>query len=290
MSNAFVVLNDKIIPAADATVLINDLSIQRGYGIFDFFKVADGRPVFLDDHLDRFYNSAGQMRLKVKHSREELKELLYALIDKNQLPSSGIRITLTGGYSPDGFSIAEPNLIITQQQFQIDREAAKAGTRLVTYHHQRQFAQVKTIDYLMAIWLRNFISENQADDVLYQHDNIISECPRANIFIVTQDGALVTPVNNLLKGIIRKQVLQLARTRFPVAERAVTLDELYDAREVFITSTTKNILPVVQVDGRMVGDGKPGEMTKALQEDLSEMIDQHLSLQTKITPLNSLSS
>ena len=278
MNNAFVILNDQIIPADKATVRINDLSIQRGYGIFDFFKLVDGRPVFLDNHLDRFYNSAEQMRLEVKHSRQELKDLLYSLIEKNQFPSSGIRITLTGGYSPDGFSIAEPNLIITQQPFEIDLEASKVGTRLVTYQHQRQFPRVKTIDYLMAIWLRNFIAENQADDVLYQHNNIISECPRANIFIVTPDETLVTPVNNLLKGVIRKQVLKLAQERYAVEERDVTLAELYAAKEIFITSTTKNILPVIKVDGRMVGNGKPGVMTKALQEDLNKMIQQHLSL------------
>lgn len=278
MNNAFVLLNDQIIPANEATVHISDLAIQRGYGIFDFFKLVDGTPVFLDDHLARFYNSASQLRLKVKHTPDQLKELLFALIDKNQLPNSGVRITLTGGYSPDGFSIAEPNLIVTQQQFHIDKDAAKTGTRLVTYHHQRQFPHVKTIDYLMAIWLRNFISENQADDVLYQHSGIISECPRANVFVVTQQGTLVTPLNNLLKGIIRKQVLQVAAANYTVEERDLTLAELYDAREVFITSTTKNILPVIQVDGRMVGDGKPGETTKALQQDLAELIDQHLSL------------
>ena len=278
MSNKFIVLNDKIISAADATVLISDLAIQRGYGIFDFFKVVDGNPVFLDDHLTRFYKSASEMRLDVKLTRDELKDLLFALLESNQLPNSGIRITLTGGYSPDGFSIAEPNLIITQQHFQIVKEAAETGTRLVTYHHQRQFAQVKTIDYLMAIWLRPFVAENEADDVLYQNNNLILECPRANIFAVTHEGTLVTPENNILKGIIRKQVLQLAKARYTVEERELSLPELYTAREVFITSTTKNILPVLTIDGRQVGSGRRGEMTKALQGDLTDLIDQHLRL------------
>ncbi len=278
MSNKFIVLNDKIISAADATVLISDLAIQRGYGIFDFFKVVDGNPVFLGDHLTRFYKSASEMRLDVKLTRDELKDLLFALLESNQLPNSGIRITLTGGYSPDGFSIAEPNLIITQQHFQIVKEAAETGTRLVTYHHQRQFAQVKTIDYLMAIWLRPFVAENEADDVLYQNNNLILECPRANIFAVTHEGTLVTPENNILKGIIRKQVLQLAKARYTVEERELSLPELYTAREVFITSTTKNILPVLTIDGRQVGSGRRGEMTKALQGDLTDLIDQDFSL------------
>ncbi|NEU07334.1 amino acid aminotransferase [Flavihumibacter sp. R14] len=275
MSNSFVVLNGNIIPAADATVFINDLSIQRGYGIFDFFKLVGGRPVFLDDHLKRFYHSAGQMRLTVKQTPEELKEILHSLIARNKLPDSGVRITLTGGYSPDGFSIAEPNLIITQQKFNINKEAARNGTRLVSYQHQRQFSEVKTIDYLMAIWLKTFIAENHADDVLYHHKNIISECPRANIFIVTQDGALVTPVNNLLRGVIRKQVLQLASSMYRVEERDVNLTELYNAKEAFITSTTKNILPVIQVDEHVISDGKPGETTRILQNELNQLIEQH---------------
>jgi branched-chain amino acid aminotransferase len=278
MSNSFVVLNDDIIPAAAARIFINDLSIQRGYGIFDFFKLVDGRPVFLEDHLKRFYHSAGQMRLNVKQTPEELKEILHSLIARNKLPDSGVRMTLTGGYSPDGFSIGEPNLIITQQEFSINKDAVRNGIRIVSYQHQRQFSEVKTIDYLMAIWLKTFIAENQADDVLYHYGNIISECPRANIFIVAQDGTLVTPVNNLLKGVIRKHVLQLASSMYRVEERDVDLSELYTAKEAFITSTTKNILPVIQVDKHVIGEGKLGETTRTLQDELIQLIDQQVGV------------
>jgi branched-chain amino acid aminotransferase len=278
MSTSFVALNGNIIPTADATVFINDLSIQRGYGVFDFFKLVDGRPVFLDDHLKRFYHSAGQMRLNVKQTPEELKEILHSLIARNKLPDSGIRMTLTGGYSPDGFSIGEPNLIITQQEFSINKDAVRNGIRIVSYQHQRQFSEVKTIDYLMAIWLKTFIAENQADDVLYHYGNIISECPRANIFIVAQDGTLVTPVNNLLKGVIRKHVLQLASSMYRVEERDVDLSELYTAKEAFITSTTKNILPVIQVDKHVIGEGKLGETTRTLQDELIQLIDQQVGV------------
>src|SRR5690606_38196758 len=108
-----------------------------------------GEPVFFEDHLDRFFNSAAEMRLAVKYSREELKELIYTLIGKNELDDSGIKITLTGGYSPDGFTIAGPNLIITQQNFQINRNFDKSIS-IITYDYQRQFATAKTLDYLKA--------------------------------------------------------------------------------------------------------------------------------------------
>ena len=277
MKSKFVLINENIVPESEAAIYINDLSIQRGYGIFDFFKLVDGRPVFLDDHLTRFFNSARLMKLPVSHSSARLKELLYSLIEKNDLPDSGVRMTLTGGYSADGFNMATPNLIITQQKFYVNKESALTGTRLVTYSHQRQFAEAKTIDYLMAIWLKDYISEKKAEDVLYQQNGIIAECPRANIFIVSPEGRLCTPGENILKGVIRKQVLGLAEEHFPVEERDITLEDVYNAKEVFITSSTKNIMPVIEVDGHLIGDGRPGDSTKVLQEELSKAIFRSVS-------------
>lgn len=274
MTGEFVLINDNLIPADSALVSIKDLAIQRGYAIFDFFKLVEGRPIFLDDHLERFYNSAAIMRLPVKQNREELKELLYALLAKNDLPNSGVRLTLTGGYSQDGFNLATPNLFITQQDFKVSKEMALTGTSLVTYAHQRQFPQVKTIDYLMAIWLKDYIFEHDADDVLYQQNGIISECPRSNIFIISQEGTLLTPSRNILKGVIRKQVLTLGKTLLNVKEQDMSLMDVYKANEVFITSTTKNIMPVMRVDGHLISDGKPGEITQTLQKELLALIDQ----------------
>lgn len=278
MNDKFVLVNETLLPAAKASIFINDLAIQRGYGIFDFFKLIDGKPVFLDDHLARFYNSAAQMRLNVEQTPEELKNLIFSLIEKNKLdaPYTGVRMTLTGGYSEDGFSISKPNLIIAQQAYNSTKEAASTGTSLVSYSHQRQFAHVKTIDYLMAIWLKPYIAENLADDVLYHQNGIVSECPRSNLFIVSSEGTLLTPGSNMLKGIIRKQVLGLAGTHYRAEERDISLQDVYNAKEVFITSSTKNIQPVVKVDGRLISNGHPGEITKSLQAELSQMIFQHV--------------
>ena len=279
MSKTFVLINENFVPAAEASILINDLAIQRGYGIFDFLKLIDGKPVFLDDHLERFYNSASQMRLNVEQNPEALKTLLFSLIERNKLdaPYTGIRMTLTGGYSNDGFSLSKPNLIIAQQAYSSTREAANKGTSLVSYSHQRQFAHVKTIDYLMAIWLKPYIGENGADDVLYHQNGFVSECPRSNFFIVSSEGKLLTPGKNILKGIIRKQLLSLnATSSYRVEEGDISLEEVYNAREVFITSSTKNIQPVIMVDGRLISNGQPGEITKSLQAQLSQMIFQHV--------------
>src|SRR5436309_2624135 len=98
-----VFINDQFIPEEKAVIHYRDLSIQRGYGVFDFFKVAGGQPVFLNDHLERFYYSAKQMRLVVPYSQNELSEIISGLIRNNNISDSGIKLTLTGGYSEDGY-------------------------------------------------------------------------------------------------------------------------------------------------------------------------------------------
>jgi branched-chain amino acid aminotransferase len=147
----YTVVNNDFLPVTEASLKITDLALQRGYGIFDFFKILDGEVKFLEDHLDRFYNSAEQMHLPVGITRHELKAMLFELMKKNDLPESGIKITLTGGYSTDGYSIAKPNIIITQQALVLNKGDIAPGIKLITHSHQRQLPQIKTLDYLMAI-------------------------------------------------------------------------------------------------------------------------------------------
>jgi D-alanine transaminase/branched-chain amino acid aminotransferase len=272
MSTRYVWVNDSLIPADDAQVNISDLTVQRGYGIFDFFMTIDGQPVFLEDHLDRFFRSAVFMRLEIKMSRDEVRTRVNQLIKKNNLSDSGIKIILTGGFSEDGFNIAAPNLIITQHSFQIPRTMQEHGVSVITHEYQRQFADAKTLDYLQAIWLQPVLKEKKVDDVLYHSNGLIRECPRANFFIVTKDDQVLTPESGMLKGVSRKQVLEICAEFYHTEARDVTLDELRNAKEAFITSTTKNILPVVQVDGKVLGDGRPGALTRALAEKYSRMI------------------
>ena len=197
---------------------------------------------------------------------------LYQLIKKNNLSDSGIKIILTGGFSEDGFNIAAPNLIITQQSFQIPRTMQEHGVSVITHEYQRQFANAKTLDYLQAIWLQPVLKEKKVDDVLYHSNGLIRECPRANFFIVTKDDQVLTPEFDMLKGVSRKQVLEISAVTYHTETRDVTLDELRNAKEAFITSTTKNILPVVQIDGKVLGDGRPGAITRALAEKYNGMI------------------
>jgi len=273
MPDLFVFVNNDIVPAAEASLLVGDLAIQRGYGIFDFLKAIDHTPIFPDEHLARFLHSAHQLRLDHGKTKQELLECIRLLMDKNRIPHSGIKLTLTGGYSPDGYTLVKPNFIITQSPLQFPVPGLlEKGLRLVSYPHQRQMPDTKTIDYLMAIWLQPYIRERNADDVLYHQGGLISECPRSNFFIVTNDDTVVTPLDGILKGVIRGKVLDVAGRQFKIAERPVALEEIWHAREAFITSTTKHVVPVLELDGRVIGDGAPGKVTRWISEGVADMV------------------
>jgi branched-chain amino acid aminotransferase len=277
-----VYFNDRFIENEEALLHVSDLSIQRGYGIFDFFRVVNGVPLFIDDHLDRFYRSAEAMRLPVNKSREELKAILYELISKSPMPEAGIRITLTGGYSPDGYRPAIPNLIITclPVAAATDTDFEK-GFAIITHKHQRELPHVKSINYLMAVWLQPLIKEKQADDILYYNNESITEFPRSNVFIVTSDKKLVTPANNILKGITRKNVLSVAQNIMQVEERNISLEELCAAPEVFLAATTRYITPILKINNKPVGDGQPGFYTRQLYHQLKQLEKDQVHLESR---------
>lgn len=267
-----VYFNTAFLDNEEAMLHVSDLSIQRGYAIFDFFRTAKGKPLFMNDHLDRFYASAAAMHLRVKQTRDELSAIVFELIERNAIPQAGIKIMLTGGYSPDHFEPAEPNLLITCSPIEIfGRSDFEKGFSIITHKHQRELPHIKSINYQVAVWLLPTLKKLQADDALYYYNNIITEFPRSNVFMVSAENKLVTPKQHMLKGITRKNILKLATHIMPVEERDISLDELMDAKEVMLTSTTKRIVPVLKVDDNRIGNGKPGPFTVALYDQLLEL-------------------
>ena len=265
-------LNNQFIENDEARLHVSDLSMQRGYGIFDFFRTVNGIPLFMDDHLNRFYASAEAMHLSMRKSREELSSIVYELINKSSLTEAGIRIMLTGGYSDDSYHPAEPNLLIICHPVKTSAQADfEKGFSIITHEYQRDLPLVKSINYLMAVWLQPLLKEKKADDLLYFKNNIITELPRSNVFIVTAENKLVTPAHNILKGITRKNILSIAPEIMPVEERDITVSELLNASEVFLTATTKRIIPIIKIDGRAIGNGKPGIVTSALYKKFIEL-------------------
>lgn len=278
MNKPFAYINHGFIPESEACLHISDLSIQRGYGVFEFFRVQEGRPLFRDEHLERFYASASLMELAVPFEREELSALIDELITRNHIEQAGIKLILTGGYSPNGYTPTTPNLLMVQTEIALPTpEQVAKGMKIMTHEYIREVPRAKTINYSMGILLLKTLKERGLDDVLYRQNGRVTEFPRSSFFLVKQDGTLVTPADDVLLGVTRNHVLSLAAQTGKAETGTVTLEDIAHAKEAFTTSTTKRIMPIVEIDGRPVGDGKAGPHTLALLQGLIQMENQQHS-------------
>ena len=264
-------LDGKFLPLEDAGVPLDDLGLLRGYAIFDFIRITNGKAIYLDDHLERFESSAQKMRLPLHHSREALKELIAELMRLNGLPHAGLRLLLTGGSSSDGYTITAPKLIITQQALTPPPDTLPPSFKLVSYPYQRELPGIKTTNYAMAVWLKPWVDEQQADDLLYHQHGVISESPRCNFFLITNDNRILTPGGEVLPGITRKQLLRLGEEKgLPIHEAEIRLEDLRAARGAFISSTTKRIIPVRQIDDIVYEHEASGALCTSLYNLLIE--------------------
>ena len=251
-------------PSEDAKIHVSDLALLRGYGIFDFFRAIKGKPIFIEDHLDRFENSAKLMGLTIPESRKRLLEIIMELIRMNPYELLGIKMILTGGYSPDGYNPAEKsNLIMIARPF-VFKDPAR-GIKLMSCEYQREIPEVKTLSYITPVRLLPKMRSIGADDYLYYYNGFISESSRSNIFIV-KDQKVITPKTGFLPGVTRKHVMEACRGAFYLEERDVTLAETLAADEVFTTSSTQRVIAITQIDDHVFGDGQIGPVTKKLQE------------------------
>jgi len=150
------------------------------------------------------------------------------------------------------------------------------GIKVITHEYIRELARAKTINYSMGIRLIQQVKSKGADDVLYHQNGVVTEFPRSNFFLVKKDGTVVTPALEVLQGITRKNVLNLAAKKFSAQEAEVTLQDIAEAKEAFMTSTTKRVLPIVEIDGKPVGDGKVGEVAKTLLQDLIVLEEEQI--------------
>ena len=270
-------VNGKIVLAKNAKLQVTDLGLVRGYGIFDFLKVEQGIPLFIEDHMNRFLNSAREMNLNLKHSVEELKKMVMKLIAKNEFKNGGMKIILTGGYSEDGyFPSKETNLIIMLSKIKKpSKKNYDQGIKLLLHKHFRDIASVKTTNYIVPIRLANELKKQGATDVLYHWDGKISESSRSNFFIVKKDNTIVTPKTHILNGITRKRVVEIAQQHYKLIEKDISVRELKNAKEAFLSSTTKGTLPVTQVDDIKIGNGKAGKVSTHLNELLKKQAKEY---------------
>jgi len=260
----FIYLNGEILPAEKAQLHVSDLGLLRGYGIFDFFRAIDGEPIFIEDHLDRFENSAKLMGLPIPESRDKLREIIHEIIRLNPHKLLGVKMIMSGGYSEDGYTPSPiSNLVVMGKPFEF--KPADIGMKLMSLEYRREIPEIKTLNYIVPIRAIQQMKAMGADDVLYYKDGKISESSRSNIFIV-KDKKVITPVDGALFGVTRKHILNFAKNYFEVEERDVTTQEFWDADEVFTTGSTKRIIAITQTDNQVFSDGKVGNITKKLQE------------------------
>lgn len=270
--------NGKLVPADQATLKVNDLAILRGYGIFDYFLVRKRRPLFIEDYLDRFFRSAALLNLEIPFSSEELHGKIIELIEANGKDQAAIRLVLTGGYTDDGYTPKNPNLLIMEHPMpKVPRKYYDEGAKLLTHPFQREVPEVKTINYLQGIRLIPKLQEAGALEPLYYDGPFLRESVRSNIFLIQEGDRIVTPNREILFGITRRKVLEIARNYFEVEERDVRIEEIATAKEAFLTGSNKRVMPVVQIDDHRFGDGLPGPTTRKLMELFEAHTMEYLS-------------
>ena len=259
-------INNSFVPYRDATLHISDVGLQRGFGIFDYFISVNGAIPFFDDYLNRFYLSAEKLNLKVPFDRGDLKKKIYHLLNENKLAITGVKLLLTGGFADDLYTPTDPNFLIINIPVPNYSDTYSDGIKLLLLDYVRYLPEVKTTFYLPALSLLPELKRIGALETLYHHKGIVYETTRANFFII-KNGVLITPSEGILKGITRKHVLKVARLQMKVEERIVKLDDIFDSDEIFITGTSKHILPVVNIDGKIIANGRPGTITNKLAQD-----------------------
>jgi branched-chain amino acid aminotransferase len=271
-------INGVFVPVEAASLHISDLSILRGYAIFDYFRVRKGKAIFMEDHLERFFRSAKLIGLPIPYSYDEVQQMIEGLIKKNGVDKFSIRLQLTGGYSDNGFAPGKPNLFLLSVPFPVlPQKYYLEGWHVLTVKFQREIPEVKTTNYLTGIHILPLLEKNKAHAPLYHDGTFIRESDRSNFFIVNEAGVLVTPKDKILLGVSRKITLKVAKGLIKTEERDITLEELRSSKEMFLTSSTKPIIPVTKLDGKIVGDGKLGKITKELMGRFQEYIEDYLN-------------
>ncbi|KAB7732109.1 aminotransferase IV [Rudanella paleaurantiibacter] len=265
-------LNGTVRPVDELNIGITDLSLLRGYGLFDYFLTYNGRPFQWDWYWERFQNSAAGLRLPLPMSKDETYAVVMDLIGRAGGADVAFRFVLTGGYSADSISIGQPNLLImTEDIHPVPGVQYEAGIRVMLDEYVRDMAEIKSTDYKRVILKALDIRAAGASDLLYHKDGEISELSRSNFFLV-KGNTLVTPNRHILRGITRRTVIELAKPDFVVHERPVLLSELQDADEAFTTSSTKRVLPIVQVGDLTIGDGQVGPKSRFLLQRFDELV------------------
>ncbi|HHY59454.1 MAG TPA: branched-chain-amino-acid transaminase [Clostridia bacterium] len=276
-------LDGKFVPEEEAKLSVFDHGVLYGDGVFEGIRAYHGRVFKLHEHLVRLYESARTIHLNIWLSIEEMQEVVLETLRRNNLRDAYIRLVVTRGRGDLGldprncpkasiFCIAASIKLYPEEMYQ-------NGLEIVTVATRRNIPeacnpQVKSLNYLNNIYAK--IEAAQAgvpEALMLNQEGYVVEATGDNIFLV-KNGKLITPPPylGLLKGITRDTVMELAQSMgIPVEEAVFTRHEVYNADEVFLTGTAAELIPVVKVDSRVIGDGKPGPVFAKLLEAYREL-------------------
>jgi len=273
-----VYLNGKLVEREAATVSVFDHGLLYGDGVFEGIRTYDGRVFKLAEHLDRLWNSARHLMLQIPLTREAMQAAVLDTLRANQLKDAYVRLIVTRGVGDLGLDprkCPQPTVIIITDKISIyPEEHYRKGLAVMTAATRRNLAsaldpRIKSLNYL-----HNILAKIEANNygfleaIMLNADGYVAECTADNVFIVRR-GRLITPPISMgaLEGITRDVVLKLAATMgLSAAEEPFAQYEMYTAEECFLTGTAAEIVPVTAIDGRAIGTGEPGPVTRRLLE------------------------
>jgi branched-chain amino acid aminotransferase len=281
-----VFLNDQLVEKEQAVVSVFDHGLLYGDGVFEGIRVYGGKVFLLKEHIERLYESANAIRLAIPMSPADLIQATKKTVAANGIGDGYVRLVVTRGAGSLGLDIrrtSHPQIIIIADTITLyPPEIYENGMNLITASTIRNHpaalpARIKSLNYL-----NNILAKIEGTDagtveaLMLNHNGEVAECTGDNIFIVKK-GVLKTPGCDagILEGITRNVVLKLAQDAgIAVQECTLIRHDLYVADEMFLTGTAAEIVPVVSLDGRRIGDGKPGPVTRQLLELFHEFTRQ----------------
>lgn len=280
-----VYINGKFFPKSKASVSVFDHGFLYGDGVFEGIRSYNGRVFRLDEHIERLYESASSITLNIPLSKEALKEAVLETLRKNKLRDAYIRLVVSRGKGDLGLDprkCDKPTIIIITDEIALyPPELYKKGLKIVSVstvrnHPQALDPRIKSLNYLNNILGKiEATSKNSIEGIMLNHQGLVTECTGDNIFIML-GGKLLTPALHLgvLEGVTRDIILNIARTlKIPAKEETFSLNELYNAQECFLTGTAAEVIPVVQVDDKVIGEGKPGKTTLRLIKEFRKITE-----------------
>jgi D-alanine transaminase len=270
-----VYLNGEYLPESEAKVSIFDRGLLFADAVYEVTAVLGGKLVDNAGHLARLERSSAELGIHLPVSGQELTVIQKTLAEKNGLKEGGIYLQLTRGSEGDrdfcySDEIKPTLMLFTQARTLIDSPKAKVGMKVISIPDIRwRRRDIKTTSLLPACMAKHMAHQAGAEDVWLIEEGFVTEGGSSNAYIVTQEGKIVTrPLSNdILHGITRASLMQLAAdANIEIEERYFTIEEAYAAKEAFISSATTFVWPVVEIDGKQIGDGAPGPISLKLRE------------------------